>query len=67
FELNHQDTVDLLQEQIEKEMKIKQKDQILIYNGKCLNKKKTLKEENLDRESFVTVLDINDIPEVENE
>ncbi|SBT80679.1 ubiquitin-like protein, putative [Plasmodium malariae] len=66
IELNHQDSVDLLHKQVEKHLKIKEEDQILIYSGRCLNNTKTLKEEEITRESLVTILDKNDIPEIEH-
>ncbi|GAW83355.1 ubiquitin-like protein [Plasmodium gonderi] len=66
IELNYSDSVELLHKQVEKCLKIKKENQILIYAGKCLNSMKTLKEENLTRESLVTILDKRDIPEIEN-
>lgn len=66
IELSHMDAVDLLHKQVEKILQIKEENQILIYGGKCLNSKKTLKEEQMCRESLVTILDKRDIPEIEN-
>ncbi|CRH02398.1 ubiquitin-like protein, putative [Plasmodium relictum] len=66
IELNHKDSVDSLHKQVAKILKIKEEDQILIYGGKCLSNKKTLKEEKLTRESLVTILDKKDIPDIDN-
>ncbi|GAB68814.1 ubiquitin-like protein [Plasmodium cynomolgi strain B] len=65
IELSHMDSVDLLHKQVEKFLQIKEENQILIYGGKCLNNTKTLKEEQMCRESLVTILDKRDIPEIE--
>ncbi|CRG97538.1 ubiquitin-like protein, putative [Plasmodium gallinaceum] len=67
IELNHEDSVNSLHKKVEKILKIKEEDQILIYSGKCLQNKKTLKEEKLARESLVTILNKKDIPEIDNE
>ncbi|KOB86315.1 hypothetical protein PFDG_01813 [Plasmodium falciparum Dd2] len=66
IELNHMDSIDMLHKQVERVLKIEEENQMLIYNGKCLHKKRTLKEEMLTRESLVTILDKRDIPDIQN-
>ncbi|CXJ13694.1 ubiquitin-like protein, putative [Plasmodium berghei] len=67
IELNHLDSVAMLKKHVEKKLKIKDEDQILIYNDKCINNKKSLQEEFSTREVLVTILDKHDIQEIEND
>lgn len=57
----------MLKKHVEKKLKIKDEDQILIYNDKCINNKKSLQEEFSTREVLVTILDKHDIQEIEND
>ncbi|CAD2103920.1 ubiquitin-like protein, putative [Plasmodium vinckei lentum] len=67
IELNHLDSVAMLKKHVEKKLKIKDEDQILIYNDKCINNRKSLQEEFSTREVLVTILDKHDIPEIEED
>lgn len=66
-EMNHADSIYHIQKFIEKRMNIKLEDQILIYEKKPLCSKKTIKEENLKRESVVLVIDKRDILDIETD
>lgn len=54
---NHLDTVLCLQREVEKYIHINIQDQILIYEGKSLDSRKTLQEENILNASVVIILD----------